>query len=53
MAMYTKDHLDEIYEIVSGMTLEKVKKEKATKLSRRTLKMIALSQSLRKTISKA
>lgn len=40
--------ISSLYELVLDMTLERVRaeKEKATRLSRRTLKMIALTQEL-------
>lgn len=41
-----KDWISILYNLVAEITVERVKKEKATKLSRRTLKMIALTQSL-------
>lgn len=42
--------LEEIYTETARRTLERVKKEKATKLSRRTLKMIALTEKLHKAL---
>lgn len=39
---------EQIYEMVAKKTLERLKREKATKLSRKTLKMIALTEKLHK-----
>lgn len=44
----TKDVLPEIYEAVAAETLKRVRKEKATRLRRKTLKMIALTERLYK-----
>ena len=41
-----KAYMEEIYENIAEKTIESLKKEKATKISRRTLKLIALTQSL-------
>lgn len=43
-----RDALEEIYEEISEETLKRVKREKATKLRRKTLKMIALIERLNK-----
>lgn len=40
------NYIDKLYELVGAMTVKRVEKEKETKLSRRTLKMISLTQSL-------
>lgn len=40
------DEIDKIYKVVADMTLQRVEKEKATKLSKTTLKMIALTERL-------
>lgn len=41
-----KNKIDVIYELVADMTIKRIEKEKETKLSRLTLKMISLTQSL-------
>lgn len=38
--------IDKIYNIVADMTIKRLEKEKETKLSRSTLKMISLTQKL-------
>ena len=43
-----KNIAEQIYEEVAQKTLERIKTEKATKLSRKTLKMIALTERLYK-----
>ncbi len=45
-----KDTMEEIYELVSKIALERIRKEKATRLKRKTLKLIALTERLYKTI---
>ena len=45
-----KDVLEEIYESVAAETLKRVRKEKATKLRRKTLKMIALTEKLHREV---
>lgn len=42
--------IDAIYDMVAEMTIKRIEKEKETKLSRLTLKMISLTQSLFNTI---
>lgn len=44
--MEKANYIDKLYELVGAMTVKRVEKEKETKLSRRTLKMISLTQSL-------
>lgn len=41
-----KPQIDVIYDLVADMTIKRIEKEKETKLSRLTLKMISLTQSL-------
>lgn len=41
-----QNKMNVIYELVADMTIRRIEKEKETKLSRLTLKMISLTQSL-------
>lgn len=41
-----KTKIEVIYDMIADMTIKRIEKEKETKLSRLTLKMISLTQSL-------
>ncbi|MDO5575314.1 MAG: hypothetical protein Q4G60_15195 [bacterium] len=41
--MPVENKMEKIFNMVADMTIKRIEKEKATKLSRRTLKMIALT----------
>lgn len=43
--------MEKIYELVAEITAERIEREKAVKLSRTTLKMIALVEKLYKTMT--
>ena len=45
-----ENFLEEIYTETARRTLERLKREKATKLSKKTLKMIALTEKIYKTL---
>lgn len=42
--------MNEIYDLLADITIKRIEKEKETKLSRLTLKMISLTQELFRTI---